>query len=879
MERMTKRSEAVKLFLNKNTQYDLAALYHSGMEVQVNVSGEGGTKTDNKWSDGTETWGPFRMPYKANTDPEDNDYPVKFDFDKRVQGIGLTGWDWKAKKSRWVAFDFDAVTGHSDLHTKKLSSDEMAKVQEVACKLPFVTVRKSTSGRGLHLYVFTPDVTTENHNEHAALARSILSMMSGLTGYNFSDKVDVCGQVMWVWHEKQRGTDGLSLIKQGVPLTRVPDNWRDHLDVIGRKSSRITSTVQGIDQRSRIRLDEGHVKLLDWLKDKPGWWDSDNHYLKTHTFLLQQAHRELEMKGQFHTLSQGRDLGTPNCWAFPLKNGAWSVYRYGTGTAEHAMWGSNGRGQVRSYLNRELTLEDACKLDGGVDLEQGGFQFNDATSGAKALGRVGIAVDLPDVMAHRVMKVRVNKYDKIVISVQHETGDKAMDRWTIEKGWHKKLYANPRSDVTDEVAVVGDFDDLVRHVVTETGEDQGWLVCTDDGGWRAEPVQHVRLFLQGRGLSPKDINIILGTAVNQAWMLVNKPFQPEYPGNREWNRSKARFRVVPTTDGEALSHPTWDKILAHCGQSLNGPVLDSKWCRENGILTGRDYLRLWLAALVQFPQHPLPYLAFYGPQDSGKSTFHEAFCQLVLDGGYMDGALSLTNQSLFNGELEGAILCTLEETDLRDKVVYQRVKDWVTSNQISIHHKGETPRKTQNFTHWVQCVNDRDFIPKFPGDTRIVVMHVPGLKDEDKIPKRTLWTQLAKEAPDFLGSLLTTSIPDSKDRLYVPVIKTADGQAAEFSAMTEVQQFFSEKVTKCQGAFVSLDDLFNEFQSWIGVEEGLTWTKIRFSKALPQEFPVGRFKESGHQLKCVGNVSMDPNAKPGTLLVMSGPTYMKREKT
>ena len=58
-----------------------------------------------------------------------------------------------------------------------VSPEELASVRERACALPWIEVRKSTCGKGLHLYAHV-DVPTENHTVHAALARSVLAAMS-----------------------------------------------------------------------------------------------------------------------------------------------------------------------------------------------------------------------------------------------------------------------------------------------------------------------------------------------------------------------------------------------------------------------------------------------------------------------------------------------------------------------------------------------------------------------------------------------------------------------------------------------------------------------------------------------------------------------------
>lgn len=872
---MIKRSQAVGNYLKKNTHADLAELYNDGMEVQVNMAQDDGQRVevgDRKFAftDGISKWGSFRMPAKAMSEPVDNDAPVNFDFDAHVEGIGMTGWDWKKKVSRWVTFDFDAMLGHSDAHTKKLSEHEMMEVQNVLTSLPYVTLRKSTSGRGLHLYIFLNPIPTNNHTEHAALARSVLSYIAGTTGYNFSSKVDICGGNTWVWHRKMRGTDGLKLIKAGSVFDNVPKNWRDHLTVVSRKSNKTVPKLVGVadnvfnelcGQRAKVKLDEEHLKLMNYLADKrlAGSWDADNHMLTSHTAYLRDAHRDLGFRGQFETMSTGKDYGNDiNCFSFPLRNGGWAVHRFGQGTQEHKLWTKTPKGFTKCYLNRELDLADVCRLFDATELENGGYQFPTGSAGREALLRIGVEVALPDFGIARQFRIKLVQQDtKIVCMIPEAKGDPDIPEWPKEKGYHRKVVQNPRSGLPDEAAALGDYDDMLRHIISENGEDMGWVICTDDGTWRQEPVMNVRLFMQSKGISKKDIDIILGRAVNQAWVVVCKPFQPEYPGNREWNRSPAQFKIVPTLDGESLSFPTWEKVLSHCGRSLDGPILDHKWCKDNAITSGSGYLKMWLASLFKYPEQPLPYLAFYGPQDSGKSTFHEAVCQLILDGGYMDGALALQSDANFNGELQGSILCTLEEVDLRDKKIYQKVKDWVTSNQISIHAKGQTPYKAPNYTHWVQAVNDRDFIPKFPGDTRICVLYVDHLSETDKIPKRELWQRLQKEASDFLAALLSTEIPDSRDRLMLPVVKTVDAEAAEYSAMNPVEQFFKECVHRINGASESQEDVYQAFITWLdNPDEAMQWSKSKFLRSVPQDIQQGRISEKKNLLKYLGNISL-----------------------
>jgi hypothetical protein len=899
-----RRSEAIKRFLETHTHPELAALYSKSMEVQVNVAKDAGERVESgdfrgkawiEWTDGVQKWASYRMPRNANSEPEDNDYIQGYDLEAHAEGVGMTGWNWQERSSHWVAYDFDAMLGHSDKHTKKLTDKELQEIQDVVTKLPFVTLRKSTSGRGLHVYIFLEPIATANHTEHAALARSLLSMVAGLSGFNFTDKVDIAGGNMWVWHRKQRGTDGLKLIRAGQRLgaDQVPANWRDHLSVVTRRATRAVSafeqTPQDVfdeltGQRAKVKLDAEHLKLVNWLQDRrlQSWWDSDNHMLVTHTSYLADAHKELKLRGEFHTLSSGREYGVDvNCFLYPCRNGVWSIRRYGVGTKEHKFWRQDSKGFTRCFFNRELVLEEVARLFDAVELENRMYQFHNGQQAVDGLLKLGVNCSLPDWIKKRHFKVKENSGDgKYVCYIPRLESDDTSELkdWAAERSLYKRIYHNPRRGVEDENSILGDYDEFLRHVVSEQGEDLGWVISDGQGGWRSEPIAHAKLLLKARGINGKDVDLILGAAVSRAWTVVSRPFQPEYPGDRQWNRSKAKFKTAPTIEGENLTHPTWDRILGHCGGGLTNAIRNLPWCRDNGVQTGADYLKLFLACLIRHPHMPLPYLGFFGDQNSGKSTFHEMFCDIILAGGYTRADTALSSNSGFNGELYDNILCIIEETDVggggKGKAAYNRLKDWVTSSQISIHPKGGTPFMAPNYTHWIQCANSRDFIPVFAGDTRVTLIHVPEIPQENLIPKRELRALLVKEAPDFLATLLSIDIPDSRDRLMLPVIRTQEKEEAEYINMSPVQQFIQAKIHNVPGAYISAKDLYKAFIDWCDPTEALAWTSNKFGREI-KNIVKGRISQTGTQDTYYANISLDPATPPGIRWISTG-TFLRQ---
>jgi hypothetical protein len=878
------KTEAIKKLLSAWTHADLAGMYNHDMECQVNAARDNGEIVEGEYkgtnwkgyTDYDQTWKSFRIPYGAMDNPRFNDREITWDLAAHAEGIGMTGWDWKNKVSKWVAYDFDAIIGHSEQHQQKISNEEMQEVQQAATEIPWVTVRYSTSGRGLHLYVFLDDVPTQTHTEHAAVARAILGKMSALAGFDFKSKVDTCGGNMWVWHRKMKDApNGLKLIKKGCQLTEIPANWRDHLNVIRGRSRRVSHNLPGgkenndkfeivTGQRTSVKLDSDHQKLINWLNTNASGsfgWDSDRHMLVTHTVRLKHAHEALGFKGIYETCSEsvGTELDEQNCFAFPLRRGGWCVRRYSMGISEHASWEQDGHGWTRCYFNVEPTFKTAAFAAEGVEDPAGGFVFQSMADAKNAARSIGAEIDSPPGMDGRETHIKMHKDGKrLVVTMSQKAGDQiaGMKGWLSKSNkWIRILNANQQRAVDNDVE---DFDDILRHVVSSAGDNAGWFLNCENR-WNSEPLEHIKRALASLGLPHGEISQIVGANIFKPWYLVNLPFQPEYPGDRRWNRDSPQLLYLPSQKDD-LNYPTWKKILTHVGQSLDPVLLENQWAKENGIVTGADYLLLWAASMIQFPLKQLPYLFIYGEkQNTGKSSFYEAL-SLLFHPGYQQANATLTNQQAFNGELANVVLCAVEELDLNaNKTAYNRIKDWVTALQIMIHPKKKTPYMINNATHWVHCANPRSACPVFPGDTRITMLHVPGPPDV-VIPKHTLIQQLKKEAPDFLGEILRLEIPESDDRLNVPVIETADKVVASEANQTSLEMFVREKCHTAPGEVISIAEFYSTFVEWLDPSERYQWTKQKVSKFMPSRIPKGRLTTSPHWHW--GNISFSESRNP-----------------
>lgn len=893
-----KKSDAIKDFLNKNTWPELAELYSASMECQVNVAQDGGElvsrsfngKNWREYSDGIQTWKPFRIPLNSMTEPEDNDNTIRFDLALHVEGIGSTGWDWKAKRSRWVAFDFDAILGHSEGHSKKLTPLELEEIKQKVMTVEWVTLRKSTGGSGLHVYVFLDyEEEINNHNEHTAVGRAILSQLSAIAGFDFESKVDVNSGNMWIWHRKMirpdgsKNPDGLLLIKQGTKFKDIPKNWRDNLDVVtGKRRRSIPFFIKDeadpqkaydlfeelSNQRPKIPLDKDHKRLLDWIQSQtPGgsWWQEDHWMLVTHTAILKEAHAKLGLRGPFDTIAQGEHYGADwNAFAFPVLGGGWTVRRYTRGCAEAPTWETDGQNFTRCFLNKIPDFKLACKLNGGIEKPNGGFIFTEGKKALAAAEMMGAKLTLPERMQYRASILKQHKDKRLIIEIAKDAGDTGEGMSDYDgsgKTWNKIFDAKIESSQTyiDTLSL----DKVVRHIVNEGGRDEGWVVKSDNE-WRDEPLEHIKLILKGHfGYKPAEMEQILGTGAIGPYKLVNRPFDVEYPPGRIWNRRGAKLAFEPSANIDNLKFPTWQRVMDHLGSGLNDYLKTHPWAKANGVVSGADYLIIWIAAMFQEPYQRLPYLFFYSEeQNTGKSTFHQAIATMMEGDpprGYMKVNDALKATSQFNAELQHTLLCVVEELDLNPKrsdaqVSYNRIKELVTANSISIHEKRQTPCMVKNTTHWVQMSNNQTACPIFKNDSRITMIRVELLDDIDIIPQNKLIEMLRAEGPDFLAHILRLEIPPSGDRLLVPVIETSDKQIVQSANESVVEQYIREACHVVDGETILWTDFYQAFQSWMEPGDCEKWTKRYTGLHVPDYHPRGR-RRSDNQY-AISNLSM-----------------------
>lgn len=860
------RIEAITNFLKTTNSPHLAKLYTPEMEVQVNVAPDGGTRVNDiykgrhwvgwKGQDGT-FWKSFRIPLNADSMPQYTDRDIKFNLTDHVDGIGMTGWNWVQRESLWVGFDFDSIANHK----AGLTQDALDNLLNILLNLDYTTIVKSTSGKGYHVYIhFSRPVKTENHTYHAALAKSILNYLIMDTGHNFKADVDVCGGVLWVYHRKQEGTDGLSLIKEGTTfdVTKIPSNWLDYVEVTSKKQKK-TTLRQDMSElaasQNQVVLDPEHNALLKWFTEKAQrdyWWDNDHNMLVCHTLDLAQAHADLHLRGIFYTASSGST--TQNCFCFPMQSGSWVVRRHGKNVKEHTYWTIDANGWTRCMYNISAEVEPAARTNKGIRNAKNEYIFASHKDCLIALKQMDLTIQYslewltiaggPD----RESKIKV-KGDVLILSIKQLYPTEIQpDGFLLNKEYWEIIIDLPKNK--KELSTP---DNLIRHTISN-GSEAGWFIKTQNS-WISQSRANVyTVLIAQEDYERCDIEGLVGKCILTPWKLVNYPFLDEYPGGREWNKDAASFKIAPVSG----SCSTWLSILQHCGKNLTDSVKNHSWCMENGINDGGEYLLCWLASMIQAPEQPLPYLCFFGEQNTGKSTLHEAINAFLLKKGYARADHALTNPSGFNSEIANAVLCVVEETDLRiNKEAANRIKDWVTGKTISIRMMYRNTYDICNTTHWMQCTNDLNYCMVLPGDTRIVVVKVD--RPNEEIPKQRLFDALEKEASAFLHLLQNIELPKSPTRLAIPVISTFEKSEVENSNRNLLELFVKERCYQRKGAYIDFEEFYVSFLDWIPPNERGTWSKNKISRSLPKTGLLCKGKHGADNKTILGNISLDPD--------------------
>jgi hypothetical protein len=338
--------------------------------------------------------------------------------------------------------------------------------------------------------------------------------------------------------------------------------------------------------------------------------------------------------------------------------------------------------------------------------------------------------------------------------------------WTPSgKTWQRSFAVPPIADAFEEADVVH-ASVAVRAVSTDT-ESAKWCVQTD-GIWTGTSASEVRNVVIAQGCNAPAV--VMGRMRQQPHWLVFEPFQDEYLPGRRWNRDAPRLACRPAD--EPSETPTWDAVFNHIGSGMDDDVANDEVCKSRGITTGGQYLRLWTKLLIEKPEQRTPYLALSSRQNNTGKTSLGASVRYLIN----PGVAEINEEALvdkFTGELEGKVLCLIEELDLRDqrKKAYTMLKRILTSKTLTIRKMRTDAYNVPNFTHFIHTANDANFVPVETEDMRIVMISVSPI--QHFIESIEFENGIQREAPSMLRKLLDMPLSEPYGRFWLPVVQTS----------------------------------------------------------------------------------------------------------
>lgn len=823
---------AIAEFLGNRVEHSpyLIPLWSPELETQVQVYP--GDSDDNSavWTnDDGEKFFNLRWPKNAWGEPYYRDQPLTFSPAIHVQYIGSTGWNWVKRQSFWIAFDVDAIEGHKG--STGVDDDTLEQFVEAARSLPYVTIIRSKSGRGYHVYLFfDPDnqPKTNNHGEHAALATFALSKMSADAGYDFSKVVDVKGGNFWIWAD-ERGERGFELVQEAVTQLGAADleGWEELLT-----PQSVNNTPEDYQA---TELSDEHKTILKALEQQPYAfrWLPDKNMAHTHTAAIARLYdTDPNMKGVFATNSKGTDPKKPNCFVTPRPNGVFRVGRF-QGAAEHPLWES-ADGKTWCYINQPMPPLVLLRKFGGPELI---FEPADLETVLSLLGetlgpnhadiKLPIQVRLRRNTGEFVASFAANSEPYIEV-VNKETGQSekvfaAFPGWERTKnGWKKVLPIKHDAQAFTSYMMDG-ADNLVRYVVTPDNKPAGWATTSnnpDTGNkeWlfhgRSGSIANTVLSDRYGPITPA----IEAAIVQNPWRQVFRPFEPEYVGIRQWNKDAPRFKCgIARYDAPT---PFWDKIWNHLGRGLNIAIENDPVCQALGIRSGAHYLKLWLKLVIEKPDQLLPYMFFFSPQNCGKSSGGIALGHII------EGVDQITMESLtgtFTGELGDKVVCILDEMNLHGTKAYNTLKRYMSpGSPLRLRPMYAPPYTVKNHLHFWHFANQPDHLPFEDEDTRINVIEVYPIDEKDMVDFPILDAGLKQEAPFMLRRLLEMPLPKQHGRFWLPLINTAAKElviADKYVGDTDSQRvafakFAADRLER--GGIVKFCDLFAAYLKSVG---------------------------------------------------------------
>jgi hypothetical protein len=670
----------------------------------------------------------------------------------KLLAAGTAFWDWPAKTHTTVAIDIDTDDGHAE----GLNASSFLLALEAMRKIPWFDIRLSSGGKGLHVFPrFTRPVEVSSRAEASALAGAVLTIASREAGFDLKAAKDCAGSNIWIY-KKDAAPNAYEIIKEAstaLDPNELPPGWREAKNAAKHKVEFAPSTIELSLEHLEI---EKQIQSLNYSLI----YVPEYGCYHIHTHALQEAYRKHGYRGYFATASQGTDPGKPNGYMFPLPGGGFLIKRFGN-AKEDCSWFDGLNGQY-ALLNVEAPFDKAVQHF-SVNKTTKGYAFA-RTNLEKMLLAIGVNLSIPGTFAGRTFFLKPTKGEAQIV-VEKQDSDGPIDDWTpTGKTWQRSFPIPNESEAIIHAGVVR-VSDVVRAVSTDK-ESSRWCISTD-GNWTGTTASEISNVLVAHQVRPA---ATMGLMREKPYHLVFEPFQDEYLPERRWNRDAPQLACKPAD--EAGDTPTWDAVFNHIGSGLDDDVANDEACKSRGITSGAQYLKLWVKLLLEKPHQRTPYLFLTSRQNNtGKTSLGASICHLI-----DPGVAEINEEALvdkFTGELEGKVLCLIEELDLRDRrnKAYATLKRVLTSKTLTIRRMRTDTYNVPNFTHFIHTANAADFVPVESEDMRIVMIRVAPITNF--IDSLKFEEGVKREAPAILRKLLDMPLPEPCGRFWLPVVQTS----------------------------------------------------------------------------------------------------------
>jgi len=138
---------------------------------------------------------------------------------------------------------------------------------------------------------------------------------------------------------------------------------------------------------------------------------------------------------------------------------------------------------------------------------------------------------------------------------------------------------------------------------------------------------------------------------------------------------------------------------------------------------------------------------------------------------------------------------------------------------------------------------------------------------KDIIPRNQFYKALEKEASDFLTEVLSIEVPESIERLRIPVINTEEKLRIQEMSQSELEEFIQENCFYIEGAMLKFSEFFDRFQAWLDPQSVHLWSKIKVTRELPARNPCGQLSADMNQ-RYIVNLSFNENDLKGKRLTV-----------